>query len=74
MMQFIGLQDCKGTDIYEGDIVDFNEEEWGYNYENETIPKITELVGRWPLSGCYSDMSEWRTVVGNIYQSCTVIK
>jgi len=68
LMQFTGLQDSTGKDIYEGDILDFDESEWGGKFDNEVIPDITSLVGEWPLCGSVEDVKQWRKVVGNIYE------
>jgi len=67
VMQYIGLQDSRGTDVYEGDYLRFDEQEWGGPH-TQLVQRMDEWKGRLPLSGTVSDVSEWTIVVGNIYQ------
>lgn len=67
IMQFTGKYDCKGTPIYEGDIIEFYQGEWGGD-DNIHIVEWDDYNAEWSWGGgCTGDM-DWRTVIGNIYQ------
>lgn len=67
LMQFTGKYDCKGTPIYEGDIIEFDENEWG-GKDNIFKVEWNDDEAEWSWGGgCTGDMG-WRTVIGNIWQ------
>lgn len=65
--QYLNLKDSEGTKIYHGDKLDFEELEWGGEFQPETI--LSEyVIGEWELAGSKNDIRSWRKVVGNIYE------
>ena len=75
LMQFTGLKDCNGMDIFEGDILDFDSVgKWGSKLVPEVVPEMSKMLGEWPLRGSKSDVSDWRRVIGNIHENPELLR
>jgi uncharacterized phage protein (TIGR01671 family) len=72
LMQFTGKKDCNGKDVYEGDIVEFDRQEWGGD-DNIHIVSWNERDAEWSFGGGSASDMEWRTVIGNIYENPELI-
>ena len=71
--QYTGLVDCDGKEIYEGDILDFDEREWGGRFKPEVV-WMENIIGDWNYCGSLSDVKDWRKVIGNIYENPELLK
>jgi uncharacterized phage protein (TIGR01671 family) len=68
VMQYTGLKDKNGVEIYEGDILDFDEREWGGKFDPEVIT-MDKMKGKWGMCGSVEDVDKWRQVIGNIHEN-----
>ena len=80
LMQFTGLQDENGVDIYEGDIINLSYEYFdGHFRDNEIVGKVYFEDSSFRMSyKKYDEIREWRIdepeilsieVIGNIYEN-----
>jgi uncharacterized phage protein (TIGR01671 family) len=70
---YTGLKDKNGKEIYEGDILDFDESEWGGKFKPEVIT-FDKIIGKWELCGTVGDVEQWRKIIGNIHENPELLK
>lgn len=71
--QFIGLYDCDGKEIFEGDILDFN----GFTVEVRFVRGVFAFLANGNLDDelygdCRTDL--FAKVIGNIYENPNILK
>lgn len=70
LMQYTGLKDKNGKEIYEGDIVYPN-----YDEKNEEVKWDDNSTGYWPFGNSdYSISNEEVEVIGNVYENHELLK
>ena len=77
LMQYTGLKDKNGKEIYEGDILEFDAEEWGSPDEKDRRWAVEwdAVDGCWQTGGgTTSECSAWKEVIGNIHENPELIE
>jgi hypothetical protein len=70
--QFTGKHDQDGKEIWEGDIIDFDIQEWG-GRDNIHVVTWNEKSAEWSWGGGITSDMEFRKVIGNIYENPELI-
>lgn len=70
VMQFLNSQDSLGKDMYEGDIVEYDNEMFGVNFLSKDVINSYEEMYAWKDS---AETETWR-VIGNIFENKKLVK
>jgi len=70
--QFTGKHDQDGKEIWEGDIIDFDIQEWG-GRGNIHVVEWDAISAEWSWGGGITSDMEFRKVIGNIYENPELI-
>jgi len=70
---FTGKYDKNNTPIFDGDIIEFDKDEWGGDNNIHIVRWDDDNAGWCFGGGSVSDM-HWRKVIGNIYENKELLK
>ena len=74
LMQFTGLKDKNGKDVYEGDIIAHKNPEWLGGFQQKWVIKFKEFSDEYEDYIGYRILKENEEVIGNIYENPELLK
>ena len=73
LMQYTGLKDKNGKEIYEGDILIYDEDEIAIVQYSE-VDAMFEIILDNIVTNFSNESSEWWRIIGNIYDNPELLK